>query len=514
MARFSDLPIETPSSDDVYYGFFPARYVTKYLEDYVDNHIYNGHTLRERIAFNTEVQNVQRHPKLSSWIVSTDKLPVLSTPKLMICAGLTSVPNMPSLPGQHSFKGQVMHHKDFGSSSILVDPDVTHVAVLGGAKSAADVAYAAATAGKQVSWIIRKSGSGPGGLLPAKGMGPYKNSNEVLYTRLTATLNPSMWTIRNWATRLLHRSWVGRRVVDWIWGTSDGSARREAGFKKRLSNDVTGYQNLQPDTTIFWGDDSSGVNQRPDFWNTMSSDNVQVFRENILELNNDKIIMSEETTVSPDVIVYGTGWQPSYHEFLDEDLARDLGLSATLSRQEDKSTNLEDVRWSNLEQIADTEICRRFPRLQHPPPHYTRTPGQSPFRLYKYMVPTNPSMRGIVFLGHIVIGNNFRAAECQALWAVSCLDGQLRLPSREDMEREIATGVAWCRRRYLSKGSLGHWLYFDLVPYTDALVEQLGLKSHRRKGRSKDLLSPCVAEDLKDLLSELRGNWHTTQTRK
>jgi hypothetical protein len=113
-------------------------------------------------------------------------------------------------------------------------------------------------------------------------------------------------------------------------------------------------------------------------------------------------------------------------------------------------------------------------------------------------------MSGIAFLGHIVVGNNFRAAECQAQWAVAYLDGQLSLPSKEEMEREVAMSVAWSRRRYLTRGDLGHWLYFDLVPYTDALLEQLGLGSHRRKNKWKDFFSPCVAEDLKDLFSELR----------
>jgi len=117
-------------------------------------------------------------------------------------------------------------------------------------------------------------------------------------------------------------------------------------------------------------------------------------------------------------------------------------------------------------------------------------------------------MRGIVFLGHIVIGNNFRAAECQALWAVAYLDGQLSLPSKEDMEKEVAMSIAWCRRRYRSKGELGHWLYFDLVPYTDALLQQLGLESHRKKNRAKDFFTPCVAEDLKDLSSELKVKYN------
>jgi dimethylaniline monooxygenase (N-oxide forming) len=134
-----------------------------------------------------------------------------------------------------------MHHKDFGSSSILADPKIKHIAVLGGAKSAADIGYAAAAAGKTVSWIIRRLGSGPGGLLPARGMGPYKNSNEVLYTRLMATLNPSLWAPQTSTARLLHRTLTGRMIVDWIWGISDANAKRQAGFKHRF--EPTDYDN-------------------------------------------------------------------------------------------------------------------------------------------------------------------------------------------------------------------------------------------------------------------------------
>lgn len=151
MARFSDSPIKVPTPDDVYYDFFPARYVAKYLEEYVDSHTYARRTLRARIVFNTEVQRVRRHPTTSLWMASTDKLPIISAPKPMICTGLTSVPNMPSLPGQKDFKGEIMHHQDFGSSSILADPKVKHITVLGGAKSPADIAYVATIARKRVS---------------------------------------------------------------------------------------------------------------------------------------------------------------------------------------------------------------------------------------------------------------------------------------------------------------------------------------------------------------------------
>src|ERR1700730_12498125 len=62
MARFSDYPIQNPGPDEVYFDFFPAKFVTKYLEDYVDNHVYAGKSLRERIEFNATVQKCPAKP--------------------------------------------------------------------------------------------------------------------------------------------------------------------------------------------------------------------------------------------------------------------------------------------------------------------------------------------------------------------------------------------------------------------------------------------------------------------
>jgi len=42
----------------------------------------------------------------------------------------------------------------------VLSPIDKYITVLGGAKSAADMAYACAKAGKSVSWIIRSSGNG------------------------------------------------------------------------------------------------------------------------------------------------------------------------------------------------------------------------------------------------------------------------------------------------------------------------------------------------------------------
>jgi dimethylaniline monooxygenase (N-oxide forming) len=251
MACFSNLPTERPPKDETYYDYFPARYVEHYLSEYVDRKTYGGRTLRQRIQFHTKVTKVEFVAAAKQWqLVRDGSSEPLLAPKLLVAAGLTSQPNMPKLPCSEAFQGTIIHHLDFGRSSIMKDPKVKHVAVLGGAKSAADISYSAAKAGKTVSWIIRKGGNGPAHFAPAEGMGPYKNSNEFLYTRLTTSLSPSIWNRQSWLSGVIHGSKLGRRVVDWIWGKFDSDLRREAGYHDRgLEASDSGFANLEPDTS-------------------------------------------------------------------------------------------------------------------------------------------------------------------------------------------------------------------------------------------------------------------------
>lgn len=252
MAMFSSLPMETPPKQETYYDFFPARCVTQYLSKYVNEQIYCDRSIRQRLFFNRRVIHVEFSEATRHWQITCDGVhQPLFTTNLLVAAGLTSQPNMPELGGQDAFQGSILHHVDFGSSLVLKDIRVKHIAVLGGAKSAADVAYAAAKAGKTVSWIIRKSGNGPAHFTPARGFGPYKNSNELLYTRLTAVFNPSMWNRHNWLSRLFHETRFGRRIIDWIWEGFDANSRHEAGFDKKCSSlgSESGFANLEPDTS-------------------------------------------------------------------------------------------------------------------------------------------------------------------------------------------------------------------------------------------------------------------------
>lgn len=262
------------------------------------------------------------------------------------------------------------------------------------------------------------------------------------------------------------------------------------------------------------------MNQREDFFETIAKQ-VHVYRQSIDHLTSDSVILAPraadrektKSSIPTDALVYCTGWE-SNSALITTANGKSLGLPIPIPDQDAACEN----RWKALEKERDKAILARFRSISQPPDYRKTKPSHTPFRLYKSMVPiADEPDRSLIFLGRIVVGNNFRAAEAQALWAVSYLEGILPLveaskekASRRDavrrmMEEDVAEKVAWCRRRYLNKGETGAWFYFDVVDYTDMLLAQLGLTTHRKKGWWGNLYSPCTAQDLKDLVSEFKS---------
>lgn len=226
-----------PPEEDVYLEFFKAKHTTKYLNNYVDAHSYSEQTLRDRVQLSTEVQSVEKIG--DKWNVVSEERDTLlqhtfNTTKLIVASGLTSIPNMPSLPGRESFLGQVLHQDGFGSSNVLTSSEVRNITVLGGGKSSGDMVYESVKAGKSVSWVLKATNTtGPGFFLSPKGVGPYKNAFEIGMTRLAATFTPSVMNRGNWWTRLLHCSKNGSRLMAGFWNSVDTKARTEADFQRK-----------------------------------------------------------------------------------------------------------------------------------------------------------------------------------------------------------------------------------------------------------------------------------------
>ncbi|KAL8918388.1 MAG: hypothetical protein Q9172_005447 [Xanthocarpia lactea] len=506
MAEFSDRPMPPPPPEDQYWGFFPAKYTSRYLESCVDDHVYNGQSIRDRILFSTPVDGV-REEEDGQWVITSQEACLLRAKKLIDATGMTSQPHIPQIPGQETFQGYTIHHKTFGRSTFLKDNAKQNVVVLGGAKSAADVAYASAKAGKSVSWIIRRTGNGPAAFFAPEPISKrYANSNEGFYNRFMASFLPSPFGSKGLLARLLHGTWFGRKYLMNLWNGFDKGLRALMDYG-RIEGQEHGFANLEPDTPIFWQNDSSGVSTRPDFLSTIAT-KVQIYRRDVDRLNSHSVVLApkdpedDELTLPADVLVYCTGWDPVSYLFSSEEAER-LGLTIPAPESDPKVQS----HWQGLETDADRRVLSDFPYLGEPPPYLKLEPTHTPFRLYKAIAPVNGgSNHSIVFLGKMVVGNNFRTAEAQALWAVAYLDGRVDV-SESAMQADVAMTVAWNRRRYLNKGQLGSWFYFDVVGYADMLLEQLKLSSHRRKGWFRDLMDPCLADDFRDLAAEYKARY-------
>jgi dimethylaniline monooxygenase (N-oxide forming) len=250
IAEFADFPMERPPEEDSMHGLFRAKYTGKYLEDYVDHINIGGRSLRDRIRFNVHVQHVEKRDGL--WHLACtgpdDKsnAKTLTTSRLLIANGQASTPRMPKLPRRNLFKGKVIHSLDFGQSNITTDDSVQYITVLGGGKSAADMVYECAKAGKIVTWVIRKTedgSTGPAFFAPADAPTPYRSPGYMAQTRVMSRLQPCYLNPDTWWAWFLHRTRFGMGIVKWIFNQADLGFRKRAAYKDRES--AKGFEKLE-----------------------------------------------------------------------------------------------------------------------------------------------------------------------------------------------------------------------------------------------------------------------------
>ncbi|KAI0741096.1 hypothetical protein C8Q76DRAFT_641793 [Earliella scabrosa] len=493
--------------DEVTFGIKPGQHIPgatihSYLTKFAEHFGVYPH-----IRFNHRVETAERSDT-GGWVLGvTDVISggkaVLLTRRLIVATGLTSEAHIPMFDGSARFGGPIFHTKDFKQHAETLNT-AHSAAVLGGAKSAWDAAYAYASAGVPVDLIIRKSGRGPIWMTPAFVTPLKKWLEKLVHTRFLTWFSPCTWgdedgygSIR----RLLHGTWLGRKLVDAFWTI--------------LSNDVlttNGYDShpevkkLKPWYSAFWtAAGLSILNYDTDFFEFVRNGAIRVHIADITGLSEKTIHLSNGETIHADVLICATGWKgrPSIN-FLPPGEAAKLGLPHHLSAP--------DV----LAQKADAVILQQFPRLKDQPDVASSERGDSgsdsekpnqPLRLYRFMVPAESLLedRNIAFAGHLMPLNTATCAQTQGLWISAYFDGKLdRLPSSLDEAR-------WSTMLH---SQFGKWRYpcgygarvpdfaFDSVPYIDMLLRDLGVECHRKKGWWADIVEPYGPEDYKDIVSE------------
>ena len=206
----------------------------------------------------------------------------------------------------------------------------------------------------------------------------------------------------------------------------------------------------------------------------MLARDVHIHRGNAKSLHGDCITLRNEQDVPANLILCGTGWTSSY-PFLNDAQAGALGLP----HPPELDTKEQRELWRALLDIADQKVLADYSYLKNPPQYRRPTlPANTTARLYNCIASLKDD--SIVFLGRAHLSNSFRTAEAQAIWATAYFDGNVKLPPRYEMQQRVAYMNALSRRRYPTKGADGDYLFFELISYTDRLMEEAGLCSHRR----------------------------------
>ena len=488
-----------PMSEDVYgvkpNCHIPGATLHRYLTDFSKRFDFH-----DSIQFNTSVNLVERS-ECSGWKLSIttpqgDKN--IDTEKLIIATGLTSTPNMPTYKNSENFGGPLFHAKDFCNEADTVKGK-KHVVVVGGAKSAYDVAYALVQDGSTVDLIVRPDSQGPVWISPPFVTPFKKRLDRLLNVRWMSWFAPCPWGAEDGFPRIrqfLHGTAVGRFLVDVFW--------------RQLSNDVVtanGYdshpelQKLKPWNSAFWtGSGLSILNFDTPIFDMVKQGKICVHVDNIDRLEHQKIVLASGQQFAAEAIICSTGWKKeSTIKFAGLDK---VGLGLPHSTMKKKA----------LAEAADAKVISLFPRLRHQPELRFQPKEADPLRYYRFMVPsTMVANRDLAFAGMISTVSTATCATIQGQWIATFLSGKLdRIStSEQDIIDEIMLHTQWGKWRYpCGYGADLPDFVFEGVPYVNMLMKDLGLKTHRKPSLFKELTSPYLPSDFRGLVEEWKEIHH------
>ena len=106
-------------------------------------------------------------------------------------------------------------------------------------------------------------------------------------------------------------------------------------------------------SSLSWQNGTSGLLNRVDFWETVAP-NVQIYLDNILEVDKKLIPLKKGHEIATDVLLCGNGWDAASFDLFEPDHLVQLGLP---HRHKDELSE-ESELWARFEQQADSEILK------------------------------------------------------------------------------------------------------------------------------------------------------------
>ncbi|RFU21951.1 flavin-containing monooxygenase [Geodermatophilus marinus] len=376
-SAYRSLQIDT-SSRSLAYPDFPvprewpaylrARQVLEYLERYAAEF-----GVADALQTSTEVTSVE--PAGSRWSVTTDRYGTRGYDAVVVANGHLSVPRRPRFPG--TFSGQELHSHDYRTPEPFSGRSVV---VVGMGNSGCDIAVDLARVAGQVHLSTRRSAW----ILPKYLLGVPTDRWSAFLTRRLRLPTP-----------------VARNLVASL-------ARLAVGPQERFGVPRPAHAVHREHATI-----------GQELLQYVAYDWIRV-RPDIASLDGDRVRFTDGTSTTADVVLYATGYDPSF-PFLPADLVA---------------------------------------RAEH---------GG---RLYRRIV--HPDAPGLYFAGLVQpVGPTIPLVEVQGRWLARVLTGDVVLPGRDAMAQEIAAHRRWVRATFV--GSERYRLEVDFRTYAGQLRRDMSV---------------------------------------
>ena len=241
-------------------GHVPGDALHEYLTAYAAKW-----DLTKRVAFRSKVTTAEKVEEefpgywkltIESWNDDNASTSTVKARKLIVATGITCEPNKPRLKGDHVFTGPIVHTAALGKEyhRLFKTSNAGTVAVIGAGKSGYDAVYLAALEGKEVEWIIRKTGRGPVWVFPhATNLGPIKAAREFLIRRrILSFFSPFIWGEADgfgWIRNILTGTRFGQFLTSQLFRNLHAATIEECKYREdalRLLEPEQGYVLLHP----------------------------------------------------------------------------------------------------------------------------------------------------------------------------------------------------------------------------------------------------------------------------
>ncbi|KAI0329615.1 FAD/NAD-P-binding domain-containing protein [Cubamyces sp. BRFM 1775] len=484
--RFSSLEMPAPAAAG-------ARLTGDDMAEYLE--AFASKFLQGRIEFGVEVSNIRRCSTRTGWQMDvydrkSQQHETRAYVRLVVCTGGCSTPRMPTRLDPHAataagFKGLVFHSIDFGHkledlmySVPRSDGESTHnvapIIVIGGGKSAQDISAYVANEGRKVIVVCSKMGAFTASRKPLP--------DFVRKSRLSALFSPHIH-LRTALERLLHTTWLGKKIVNLVWRSLQRSSYEAFNIPKASP--------LRNTVSLYWhvSNNDEGI-ARPDGFHALAvSGKIKVITPAHAVCFSDdgrSVVLDDGQVLDASAVVLATGYTSSWTSLFEEKTIEELGLNPH------PANNDAEHRW-NYTTLSDA-----------PPLHPNAKAWSS--SVYRGLVPAKSiANRDLAVNGACVSPNNGYTAEVASHWISSYFLGdEMRLP-KDPAEAFVETErvAAWLKRRHpevptaLNPSCTGYLAFWTWPQHVDDLLEDMGLPVMRSGGNA--LTWPFKVIDIKEI---------------